>query len=830
MHRLEDHWGPWVLRWRWPLVLLLPVAVLAVALSGGRHLSFTTNYRVFFSEDNPQLQAFDRVEATYARQDNVLFVLTPEDGDVFTPRTLAAVQALTERAWQLPYSTRVESITNFQHTEAEGDDLVVEDLVPDATALDSAALARVRRIALAEPLLVRRLVAPDARVTAVNVTIQLPGVAEHQEVPEVVAAARALAADLRREYPHLEVRLSGMVIMNNAFSEASQRDMKSLVPLGFALMIATLALLLRDFQGSLRGTAASVAVTGLAGGAVAAGLLPAAAVPWLLAAGVLAALVLFTRYLPATAGVFWVIVLSILFAMGTAGHVGFPITPPSASAPTIILTVAVANSVHVVVSLLHELRRGRTKDEAITESLRLNLFPVFLTSVTTALGFLSMNFSEVPPFRHLGNIVAFGVLASFILSVTFLPALISLLPVRIEIRRGERPGVMERFAEFVVRRRRLLLWGSAAVVVVLVAFIPRNELNDVFVHYFDTDIEFRRDADYTDRHLTGLYVFDYSLESGTPGGISEPAFLREVEAFARWYRERPETRHVNVITDVFKRLNKNMHGDDPAWYRLPEQRNLAAQYLLLYEMSLPYGLDLNNQINVDKSATRMVVSTRILSTREVLALKQAADEWVARNARHIKAAEATGPTVMFAYIGSRNIVSMLTGTTLALAGISLILILALRSVRMGLVSLLPNLVPAAMGFGLWGILVGEVGLALSIVTGMTLGIVVDDTVHFLSKYLRARRERGLAPPDAVRYAFHTVGRALVFTSVVLIVGFGILALSSFHLNSGMGMLTAMVIAFALAADFLLLPVLLMKFEEKADAKTRLAADTDPAAA
>jgi len=168
---------------------------------------------------------------------------------------------------------------------------------------------------------------------------------------------------------------------------------------------------------------------------------------------------------------------------------------------------------------------------------------------------------------------------------------------------------------------------------------------------------------------------------------------------------------------------------------------------------------------------------------------------------------------MFAHIGSRNIRSMLTGTTVALVLISLILVFALRSVKIGLVSMIPNLAPAAMSFGLWGILVGEVGLGLSIVTSMTLGIVVDDTVHFLSKYLRARREQNLGSQDAVRYAFSTVGTALWVTSLVLIAGFLVLTHSPFKLNADMGLLTAITIAFALAADFLFLPPLLMKVDK-----------------
>jgi predicted RND superfamily exporter protein len=285
-----------------------------------------------------------------------------------------------------------------------------------------------------------------------------------------------------------------------------------------------------------------------------------------------------------------------------------------------------------------------------------------------------------------------------------------------------------------------------------------------------------------------------------------------VDRFADWYRQQPNVLHVNSLTDIMRRLNKNMHGDDPAWYRLPGERDLAAQYLLLYEMSLPYGLDLNNQVDISKSATRMTVSLESISSTEMLGMEKRAQQWLAENAPHMQS-DGASPSVMFAYIGQRNIHSMLTGTSIALVLISLILVFALRSLKLGLVSLIPNLAPAAMGFGIWGLLSGQVGLGLSVVMGMTLGIVVDDTVHFLSKYLRARREQGLDSQAAVRYAFHTVGIALVVTSLVLIAGFMVLAQSAFKLNADMGFLTAMIIGLALLADFIFLPPLLMKVDK-----------------
>ena len=210
----------------------------------------------------------------------------------------------------------------------------------------------------------------------------------------------------------------------------------------------------------------------------------------------------------------------------------------------------------------------------------------------------------------------------------------------------------------------------------------------------------------------------------------------------------------------------------------------------------------------------MTVMLYNTSTSNVLGLEQRAREWLANNAPASMQNDAASPTIMFSHIGFRNIRAMLIGTTIALVLISMILIFALRSPRIGLISLVPNLIPAGMAFGLWAVSVGQVGLALSVVTGMTLGIVVDDTVHFLSKYLRARREKGLNAQDATRYAFRTVGLALVATSVVLAFGFMVLTQSAFTLNSDMGLMTAVTIIFALVADFLLLPPLLMALDKK----------------
>lgn len=752
-----------IIRYKWLVVLLAVVAVLAMGY-GARYLTFTNDYRVFFSKENPQLLAFDNLQDTYSKNDNVMMVLVPKNGDVFTESNLRAVTWLTNEAWQTPFSTRVDSISNYQHTHAEGDDLIVEDLVFADDELTPERLQQVREIAIHEPLLVNRLISNSGHVTGVNITVELKGVNLTTENPQVVEFVRELKTRFMQKYPDFDVRLTGIIMMNNAFPEASIYDMTTLVPFMFLMFIVVLFFWVKGLSGTIT--------------------------------------------------TFFVIIFSIVGAMGMAGWLGIALTPPSFSAILVIPTMSIAHSVHILMNFLIAMHQGESRHEAMMDSLRVNMQPVFLTTLTTVIGFLSLNFSDAPPFRDLGNIVAMGVIIAWLLSITFLPALMMILPVKeqqIETRSGK---MMVQFAEFVIARRNGLLIFMGLFIVVLISFVPRNELNDEFTKYFGTQIEFRRDADFASDNLSGLYLIDYALESGEKGGVSDPLFLSNVENFANWLREQPEVIHVNAITDIFKRLNRNMHGDEESWYRLPEQRDLAAQYLLLYEMSLPYGLDLNNQINVDKSATRMSVMLHNISTTEVLALEDRVQQWLQQNAPASMRTLGVSPTIMFSHIGFRNIRAMLVGTTVALLLISIVLIVALRSFRIGFISLIPNLVPAGMAFGLWGVTVGQVGLALSVVTGMTLGIVVDDTVHFLSKYLRARREKGLNAQDATRYAFRTVGLALVATSVVLALGFMVLTWSAFSLNADMGLMTAATIVFALIADFILLPPLLMALDKK----------------
>ncbi|EHW0692448.1 efflux RND transporter permease subunit [Vibrio parahaemolyticus] len=746
------------------LVLLATIFLIIVATIGGKNLYFRGDYDIFFDGTNKQLLAFDEIQTTFAKTDNLAIVIAPEDGDIFTPQTLSLIQKITVDAWQVPYSSRVDSIANYQHTEAFDDDLLVEDLLYSEYELTPDRISKVKSIALSEPVLKSALVSEKGDVTVVNITVQLPEMDKTAEVEEVVSSINAMIDRYQRAYPDVTFHKAGIIAMNHAFMTAAQDDSSTLVPTMLVVILVFLTIMLRSILS------------------------------------VIATLI--------------VIIGSVMATMGISGWAGMFLSTATVNVPTLIMTLAVADCVHVIATMRQSMKNGFTKAQSIERSIALNFVPILITSVTTAIGFLMMNMSDSPVLRDFGNLSALGVMVACFLSVTLLPALLKLLPIHVKMETSQdQKHVMDRLGDFVVSQRRALLPLSVVVIVVCASLIPLNKVNDESVEYFGQRNEFRQAADFMEERISGMTNISIAIKTNESQGIAAPDFLNTIGEFSSWLRGQPETDHVATLADVYKRLNKNMHGDNEAYYSLPQERELAAQYLLLYEMSLPYGLDLNNQINVDKSSIKMVLTVANLGSVELVDLENRIYQWFAEHAPQYQVV-ASSPSLMFAHIGETNMASMLSTLPITLVLISALLIFALRSVRLGLISLMPNIAPAVIGFGLWALISGEINLGLSVVVTLTLGIVVDDAVHFLSKYQRARRE-GQTAEQAVRYAFHTVGRALWITTVVLVAGFSVLAMSSFRLNADMGQLSAIVIFIALVVDFLFLPTLLMLFDKKA---------------
>ena len=733
----------WVIRWR--LFVLMGCLLIVVLLAiGAKNLSLASNYRAFFSKDNPDLIAFDSLENIYTQNDNVLIILRPKTGDVFNKNTLKAVYEITEESWQIPYSTRVDSLSNYQHTWADGDNLIVEDLLPTEEMSDED-IQRAKNVSLNEPFLYGRIISHDSNSTGINVRIQLPG-EKLDELPSVAAYSKKLRDKYTELYPDHEIKLVGIAMLNNAFAETPIKDMQFAMPLMFAVFVLVLIGFLRS---------------GLAAGAT-----------------------------------LLLVILSTLTALGVAGYLGTFLDPVSASAPIIILTLAVADSIHIIVTFFSALREGKNRYKAIQESFRVNAKPVFLTSITTAIGFLSLNFSDSPPFRLLGNITAFGVMVAWLYSITFLPALLAILPIKAPKYFDLMDVLTDKLSGFVTSHKKKIIIVLGSVVLLLMISIPTIKINDKYHEYFGKALDIRPAMEFSLKNINGVYVSSFSLDSGETSGVSDPVYMAKVE-------------------------DMNMNGDDPSFYRIPENRELGAQYLLLYEMSLPYGLDINDQINIDKSSLRINVTFGDVDLNQMEKNSEDASIWLKENGTlSMKEAKASGPPLMFANITRRNLNGMILGTLMGFALISIILMIALKSIRMGLISLIPNMLPVMMAFGIWAILKGQVGFAVSVIASLSIGIIVDDTVHFLSKYHLARKELGLYKKQAIEYAFKTVGAALLGSSIIISAGFAMLGFSTFRVTSYMGLLTSLAIICALIMDFLLLPAILLALDrEKVESAT-----------
>lgn len=745
-------------------ISLLLVLVAALGLLG---YHYSKDHRVFFDADNPRLLAYEQLQADFSRTDTVLVALSPADGNVFSPAFLAVLRNLTEQSWKVPYAQRVESLSNFQRLQVDGDNLATGDLVPADAALTLAQLADIRQAALAEPFLVDALVNPEGSVAAVRLTLDLPNKDPATEVPEVVLELRRLADEVRQADPSIRVAMAGQTIANQAFPEESQADFLRVWPWFSLTMMAVLAFLFRSVK---------------------------------------AMVVMFVAC-----------ELAVLGGAGVVGFLGFTINDSVIVAPVMILSMAFADGIHLVVNWLHGLQAGRDKRAAMVDSLKANIGPMAVTTLMTAIGFMTLHFNDSPPFRVMGYIVAVGVVFALVLTVCFSAPLLAILPGQppktLPALMREDSPVMARLADFVIRRRFVVLGGVLALAAVFIAAVPRNVINDDIVKYYTPGTTFRQDMEFVNANLTGIGELNYALGAGGADAIADPAYLQKVDAFAQWLKAQPEVSQVNSVADIVKRMNQAMHGDDPAYYRIPDSREEIAQYLLQYELSLPYGQDLSWLLKFDRSATRLRVAVGTSSGQVLIGLNDRAEAWLRDNAPVAMQAQGTSLYLLFAHIGERSIIGMLGGLLGSLLLESLFVMLAFGAWRMGLASFTGNLLPIGMAFGAWGWLNGNIDLGLTLVLGIAFSVVVDDTIHFLSQY-EAGRRRGLAPEDAIRGTFRHTGVALLTTTLVLALGYAWLANSAIQITVNTAVVTVITIGFALLVDLLLLPVLLLLIDRR----------------
>ncbi len=733
--------------------ILLGCLLLGVLTPGVKALRAEFSYRVWFAEGDPLLETFDAFERRFGNDQAAIVVMHSPSG-IFDVESATALRALTEKLWTAPDVIRVDSLANFNWVHDEDGDLVVEPLIPDLGPLDDEVLAERKKVALEHELVPGYLVGATA-TTAVIYARLAPKLDAVADFPALIEGVEGILDEFRGQGDHA-FHVTGSPMVAYSFRQAAVHDVRTLLPIVGGLVLVCLATALRRVSG--------------------------VAIILLVLGGTLAA------------------------TLGAAGWLDDPINNLTASIPQFLIAIGIATGVHVLKSFDQRFAPGVERREAARSALQQNLLPTLLTSVTTAIGFFSFSGADVIPVRDLGVISGIGTLVAWALTYLIGGALLVVLPLK--PRKVERRtwSIGAAAAKALDARKGLIVLAFAAITAAAVLIASTLRIDSDYFAYFADEAPINVATTRLEVDVGGALAVEMVIDTGEKGGIKDPAFLAKVDRFSDWLRAHEYITSVMSVVDLLKATNRSLDGDRPEAYRLPETRDAVAQQYLLYTMSLPQGMDLNDRVSVDESAIRLTSLWRKHNSRSVL---PEIDEAMAEAKRLGLSVTVTGKNLLLLQMNPYVVDTFVQSVLIALGTVSLLMMLVLRSVKLGLLAMIPNTIPLLFGAALVAALGQSLDIGTIVAFGICLGIAVDDTVHFLSHYELYRRE-GHGPAAAVASIYDRTMPALVTTTATLVIAFGVFAFSSFVPNRLFGLLVAFILVVALVTDAFLLPALLMR--------------------
>jgi predicted RND superfamily exporter protein len=531
-------------------------------------------------------------------------------------------------------------------------------------------------------------------------------------------------------------------------------------------------------------------------------------------------LLLFFRSLVGVLAPTIVVQISVLASVAFIVVLGWKLDLSFSSIPTLLTAIGVAHSVHILSEFRARFAELGDRREALVGTLYLVGTPCLLTSLTTAVGFASMSFVPIKSIAHMGVYSAFGVFAAFLLSLTLLMAMLSFgrrAPrrprsgtQRIDAKGGRFVHAgLAAVARFVLRRRVAILVAFAGVFIFSLSGIGRLAVDSNWLDDFSDELPLKASTIRVDEVMGGVANLVLLFDSGEADAIKEPAVLGEVARIQEWANTQDLVRKSYSIADIVKGLNQTFHADDPAFHRLPETRELIAQYLILYESA--GGAEADEYVSSDYRRAQLELRLRHGMTSETAELALALDEELAARPLEASSMTITGIGALWMKLLDYIVTSQIQGFAIAFSIIALLMCLLFRSIKTGFISMLPNLSPVLLTLGVMGWLEIPLDYNKVSIAAVAMGIAVDDTIHLVSRY---RHEFLLCGDykEALRASLLEVGRAVVITSIALVAGFLVLLGSVFDSQATQGLLLATTIVTALVADFLLMPALVLTFE------------------
>ena len=747
-------------------VLFITASLLLVVIlgKGVTSVTFNPDMERFFPTDHFATSLSNEIDDTFIRTDNIVIAINAKKDSIFSKRTLSLIENLTEKSWTVPYSIRVDSLTNYSYVRSVGDDLLVEPFIENALSLEDSFIAEREKIVEGEEIIYGSLISKDKKTTVISIVVDPPNPDANLKLIDTVDFILAYLDEAKTNHPELDIRMLGTPYQEYISPKMVLAEMPIVMPSMLILILVSVFFLLR----SVFAVIATVLV----------------------------------------------IFLSLISTFGSVGYIGNPLNQMVITIPILIITLALADCVHLFSIFFQQRIKGYSSKESMLRSLELNLQPLFLTTLTTCIGFLSFNVLDVPPLRDLGNFVSIGIAMAFIFTIFFAAPLFSFFEIKSPKSVNQQVNLSRRIAKFSLRNSKTLLWSVPLVSLLLISLIPLNVLDENPTQMYDEGFtSFSVDTLWLDEMLGVTFPVSFKADSKN-GSVSEPEFLNKVDNFTKWLEAQDEVNHVTSLAHTMKNLNKSMNGDDPKWKKIPDSEELSSQYLFFYEMSLPMGLDLNSSISQDRSSTKISANLDDMSGKEFLEFDKEIRAHLERNNLSEIISPAAGFRVVFSHISSVIVNSLFYGVFFGLFLITLILGLFFRSIPFGILSAFPNVLPIGAAFGIWALYDGQVGFMVAVGMGSTLGIIVDFTVHLLSKYDLARRELGQTPEEAVVFAFESVGFALIVMTIVISLGFLVLNLVNFMPLHDFARFSTISFVMALFIDFLLFPNLLVRFDKR----------------
>ena len=746
------------------LSICLVLIVVCLLATGLTKLTFNPDLETYFPEGHPAVIRYNEIDDMFIPTDNLIIAVHSNEGTLFNGDSLKVIEELTKKSWTIPYSVRVDSLTNYSYVKSVNDDLIVEPFIEEAEKKSIEFFKKREDLVAGEDIIYKSLISEDKKTSVVSIIVDPPGPNKEDQNSELINYILGFIEPIKEGNENLDIRLLGNPYLDYISPRIVKAEMPVVMPLMLLLIFLIVFLMIRSYVAVL--------------------------------------------------ATFVVILMSLIATFGSIGILGSPLNQMVTTIPILIITLALADCIHLFSIYFQNRVKGISSKESMEKSLEMNIQPLFLTTISTCIGFLCLNFIEVAPLRDFGNAVAIGIGFAFIFTIFFIAPIVSFFEVKTASKVTKQTRFSTSVGSFILKNGNKLIFSITSISFLILLCIPMNELDENPTQmYAEGFTSFSSDTLWLDEKLSVTFPVNF-LATNEEGQVSDPDFLKILDKFSVWLEEREQVNHVTSLANNMKNLNKSMHGDDPEWKKIPENADLSAQYLFFYEMSLPMGLDLNSSISQDRKSTKISATLKDMSANEFKEFNNEVLGYLRQNNLENMISEPSSFRVIFTYMVEAIVNSLLYGLFIGILLITLIIGLFFRSYLLPALSIFPNILPIGMGFGLWGLFVGDVGFMVAVGMGSTLGVIVDFTVHFLSKYELARKEFKKSVEESVIYSFETVGFALIIMTVVLALGFSVLNLVTFIPIQDFAKFSVICFIGGLIINFLFLPNLLIKFDKR----------------